>query len=57
MDALTEDDLLRLAGRLGWPMDRDRIRVILHEVQRLLDAAARLRELPIDPTAAPRDPA
>ncbi|HLA24192.1 MAG TPA: hypothetical protein VJ206_02255 [bacterium] len=57
MDGLTEDDLLRLAGRLGWPLDRDRIKVILPEVQRLLDAASRLRELPIDPAAPPRDPA
>ena len=57
MDALTEDELLRLAGRLGWPVDRDRIHVILPEVQRLLDAAARLRELPIDPAIPPRDSA
>lgn len=57
MDGLTEDDLLRLAGARAWPLDHDRIRVILPEVQRLLDAAARLRELPIDPAASPRDPA
>lgn len=57
MDGVTEDDLLRLLKRLGWPVDRDRIRVILPDVQRLLEAASRLRELPIDPPAPPRDPA
>lgn len=54
MERLTEDDLRHLAQGLGRPLDRARIRVILPEVQRLLDAAARLRELPIDPAAPPR---
>lgn len=57
MDGLSEDDLLRLAGARGWPLDRARARAILPEVQRLLEAAARLRELPLDPAAPPRDPA
>ncbi len=57
MRALTEDDLLRLAATLGMPMERERVRALLPEVLRLLDAAARLRELPIDPAASPRDPA
>jgi hypothetical protein len=57
MTPLTEDDVMRLASQRGWPMERDRIRAILPEVQRLLDAAARLRELPIAPAAPPDGPA
>jgi hypothetical protein len=53
MAPLTEDELCRLAAQRGWPMTLERIRVLLPEVQRLLDAAARLRELPIDPAAPP----
>jgi len=53
MTGLTEDDLLRLVARLGWPVDRDRLRVLVPEVERLLNAAARLRDLPIDPAASP----
>jgi aspartyl-tRNA(Asn)/glutamyl-tRNA(Gln) amidotransferase subunit A len=53
---LTEADLLLRARGLGWPLDPERIRVLLPDVQRLLDAAARLRELPIDPAAPPRRP-
>jgi hypothetical protein len=52
---MSEDDLLRMAASLGWPMLRERARVILPEVQRLLDAAARLRDLPIEPDMPPRD--
>jgi hypothetical protein len=57
MATLSEDDLLRMSAMLGGAMDRDRIQVILPEVQRLLDAAARLRELPLAPDMPPRDPA
>jgi hypothetical protein len=57
MAPMTEDELLRVAARLGWPMEPGRIRILLPEVQRLLDAAARLRELPIDPAAPPDGPA
>lgn len=53
---VSEDQLLRMAAVLGWPMDRERARMILPEVQRLLDAAARLRELPMEPDMPPRDP-
>ena len=57
MTGMTEDDLLRLAARLGWPVDRDRLRALVPEVERLLGAAARLRDLPIDPAASPhQDP-
>lgn len=55
MAAMSEDDLLRMAASLGWPMLRERARVILPEVQRLLDAAARLRDLPMEPDMPPRD--
>lgn len=47
MGGVTEEELRRFAARRGWPMDAGRIRVILPEVQRLLAAAARLRELPV----------
>jgi hypothetical protein len=50
---LTEDALLRLAALRGWPMASERIRTLLPEVQRLLEAAARLRDLPIDQAAPP----
>jgi hypothetical protein len=57
MAPLTEDALLRLAAQRGWPMAPDRIRTLLPEVQRLLEAAARLRELPLDQAAPPDGPA
>jgi hypothetical protein len=55
MKDLSGEDL-RLVRRLGWPMNPDRFRVILPEVQRLLEAAERLRRLPIDPSTPPREP-
>ena len=55
--AMTEEELMRLAAQRGWTVDPDRVRIILPEVQRLLEAAARLRELPLDPDASPNDPA
>jgi len=50
----TEEDLAKAAAALGLSLDRARIRAILPEVERLFEAAQRLRELPIDPTQAPR---
>lgn len=50
------EDLARLARRRGWSVDERRLRVILPEVQALLDAAQRLRELPIEPGAPMDDP-
>lgn len=57
MAPLTEDELLRLAAQRGWLLAPERVSVVLPEVQRLLDAAARLRDLPIDPAAPPDGPA
>jgi hypothetical protein len=57
LTTLSEDDLLRIAAMRGWTMDRDRIADALPEVQRLLAAAARLRELPMEPDLSPGDPA
>jgi len=50
----TEEDLAKVAAALGLSLDRARIRAILPEVERLFEAAQRLRELPIDPAQAPR---
>ena len=52
---MTEDDLLRIATSLGLSMDRERARDLLPEVARVLEAAQRLRELPLDATASPFD--
>lgn len=49
MDALREDDLLHAARELGLTLDPERLRALLPEVRRLLEAAAELRELPLDP--------
>ena len=54
MGTPTEEDLAKAAEALGLSLDRSRIRAILPEVQRLLEAAQRLRELPIDPAQPPR---
>ena len=52
--APTEEGLAKAAEALGLSLDRARIRAILPEVERLFEAAQRLRELPIDPAQAPR---
>ena len=54
MGALTEEELTKKALALGLPLDRARIRAILPEVEGLLEAAKRLRELPISPAQDPR---
>lgn len=56
MTTLTEEDLAKRAAALGIPLDRARIRAILPEVERLREAAQRLRELPIDPAQSPQMP-
>lgn len=54
MGTPTEEHLAQAAEALGLSLDRARIRAILPEVERLFEAALRLRELPIDPAQAPR---
>ena len=53
---MTEDDLLRAAETLGLPLTRVRIGDLLSEVERIRDAARRLRELPLDLEASPFAP-
>ncbi len=53
MSTLTEDELLQLAATWGLPLDRGQVRRLLPEVVRLLLAAERLRELPLDPEESP----
>lgn len=53
---LKEDDLFRAATVLGLTLDRERIRVLLPEVRRILEAVERLRELPLDPAVPPFPP-
>lgn len=53
MDALNEDDLLRAMTLMGLTADPERLRRLLPEVRRILEAAERLRELPLDPDDAP----
>ncbi len=47
--SLTLEDLGRLADMLGLPLSDEQLKLLLAEVQRLREHAARLRELPIDP--------
>jgi len=54
---VTEEDLARVAAALELPLTRDRIRAVLPEVRRLLEAARRLRDLPVDPAAPGTPPA
>lgn len=49
MAALSEDELRQMTEAMGLGLDRERIHTLLPEVQRLRDAAARLRELPLGP--------
>lgn len=56
MGTLKEDDLFRAATVLGLTLDRERIRVLLPEVRRILEAVERLRELPLDPAVPPFPP-
>jgi len=53
---MTEDDLLRAAETLGLPLTRVRIRDLMSEVERIREAAQRLRELPLDLEASPFAP-
>ncbi|HEY6103395.1 MAG TPA: amidase [bacterium] len=56
MATLSEHDLRQRAEQLEWSLSPDRLPLLLPEVQRLLDAAARVRTLPFDREAAPRRP-
>ena len=53
---MTEDELLSAAASLGLRLDRRIRSELLSEVDRVREAAARLRELPIDPAASPFAP-
>lgn len=53
MAELSEEDLRSAARRLGVTLDRERVGMLLPEVRRILEAAARLRELPLDPSDTP----
>jgi hypothetical protein len=53
---MTEDDLLRAAETLGLSLTRVRIRDLMSEVERIREAAQRLRELPLDLEASPFAP-
>ncbi len=53
MAALSEDDLRQLAEAMDLKLDREQIHILLPEVQRLLDAAVRLRELPLEADVPP----
>ncbi|MDQ7843084.1 MAG: hypothetical protein QN141_06200 [Armatimonadota bacterium] len=44
---MTEEDLLRMAQALQVPVDRPLARAVLSEVERVIAAAHRLRELPL----------
>ena len=50
---MTEDDLLRMTAVLGLRLDRECVRDLMAEVERIRDAARRLRELPLDLEASP----
>ena len=56
MATLSENDLRQRAEQLEWSLSPDRLSLLLPEVQRLLDAAARVRTLPVDREAAPGRP-
>lgn len=54
MGVLTAKELAGRAAALGLSLDQSRIRALLPEVERMLEAAKRLGELPIDPAEPPR---
>lgn len=53
---MTEDDLLRMTAVLGLRLDRECVRDLMAEVERIRDSAQRLRELPLDLEASPFAP-
>lgn len=50
---MTEEELLAAAAALGLRLDRPTARALVAEVQRIREAADRLRELPADVERAP----
>jgi hypothetical protein len=50
---VTEEELLAAAAAQNLRLDRPTARALAAEVQRIREAAQRLRELPIDPERAP----
>jgi len=51
---MNEEALLQFAAAMGIPVDRALVPELLDEVERVIAAAQRLRELPIDLEASPR---
>jgi|GEM_PF-2639307 len=50
---MTEEDLLRAAAAMGLAVDWARARDLAAEVERIQNAAQRLRELPLDLEVSP----